>query len=123
MTGSGMAAEAAPERYRKDGERMSAQLVNALNHAVRREMLRLLNKPGAAMTATELSRWIRASPKSLPHHLQVLKAVNAVEIHCERTPVRGSKEKVYASLVSTHARACQILIDTKEEDISIRRGR
>ncbi len=99
---------------------MSATLIRALNHPVRREALRLLHRSGESKSAVQMSRSLRVSGEKLSYHLKVLAELGAVARAGERR-VRGVPEKFFASEVSDHERIIAILADTERDDDAIRR--
>lgn len=107
-----------PEAVELNGS-VTAALIRALGDPHRREILRLLHA-SECMSATQMSGRIRASRKSLGHHVRVLEDCGAVELAAERR-VRGATEKFYASAVPDNSRVGGILEDTNAEDEEVRR--
>lgn len=94
---------------------MSPILLRALDHATRREALRLLHRTGEAMSAAEVSRSIRDVSTYVSYHLQVLVDLGAVESVGERD-IEGVPEELFDSRVADHAQLTSILADTEGDD-------
>lgn len=98
---------------------MSPLLIQALNHPIRREALRLLHRSAEPMSAVQLSPFIRTVKTNVSYHLRVLADFDAVRQVDERY-VRGVPEKLFASEVSAHKQVLAILADTEASDSDVR---
>ncbi len=98
----------------KSGD-VSPVLIRALDHATRREALRLLHRSGEAMGAAEMSRNMRDAPTYVSYHLKILTDLGAVEPVGERE-VGGVTERLFDSKVADHAQLTSILADTERDD-------
>lgn len=104
----------------EEGQRLSPILVRALDHATRREALRLLHRSGEAMSPAEMSRRIRDVSTYVSYHLQVLVDLGAVESMGKRE-VAGVPEEIFGSKVADHAQLTSILADTEKDDEWLKR--
>src|SRR5215469_4742327 len=83
------------------GEKMSPALINALNHPIRRYILRTLGSdPSTPMSPREMGQPLRAVGLSaVSYHVRTL--CEQLVIKCVRTEqVRGSTQHFYLSLVA-----------------------
>jgi DNA-binding transcriptional ArsR family regulator len=93
---------------------MTPALIYALNHPVRRQILRLLGERGEA-SPSDLHKSISVGLSTLSFHAQVLNELGV--IHGTRTQqVRGAIEHFYASDVSGNELAEAILLGTETDD-------
>lgn len=93
---------------------MTPALIYALNHPVRRQILRLLREPGEA-SPSEMHQSIGVGLPALSFHAQVLNELGV--IHGTRTQqVRGTVEHFYASDVAGNELAEAILRETAVDD-------
>jgi DNA-binding transcriptional ArsR family regulator len=102
-------------KQKHDREReMTPALIYALNHPVRRQILRLLREPGEA-SPSEMHKSIGVGLSALSFHAQVLNELGV--IHGTRTQqVRGAVEHFYASDVAGNELAEAILRETAVDD-------
>ncbi len=91
------------------------ELLKALNHPLRRRILRALHDAAEARSPGELSRAFLLPVSHVSYHVRVLMEKNAVALTDVR-PVRGSTEHFYASVVAVNEMAVQLLDSTEEED-------
>jgi DNA-binding transcriptional ArsR family regulator len=73
----------------------AAQWVAALNHPLRRNILRILNETEIA-SATEISRRMELRLGNVAYHVKVLADLQVLEL-VRRRKVRGAFEKFYRS--------------------------
>lgn len=108
--------KASPKKQRHDREReMTPPLIHALNHPVRRQILRLLNEEGGEASPSEMSRAMSTGLSALSFHAQVLYELNITR--CTRTQqVRGAVEHFYASNVAGNELLEAILLKTEADD-------
>lgn len=107
----------ASPKPKHDREReMSPALIYALNHPVRRQILRLLGEPGDEASPSDMRESMSAIGLStLSFHAQVLGELGV--IHGTRTQqVRGAVEHFYASDVAGNDLVEAILIETEVDD-------
>ncbi len=83
----------AREKRKNDEERAQAAL-RALNHGLRRRILRLALDGRDVISPTEAARMLDAPLSSVSYHFRVLAESGAVEMVKER-PVRGSIKHFY----------------------------
>jgi DNA-binding transcriptional ArsR family regulator len=94
---------------------MSALLINALNHPLRRKILRGLHGAGEARSPAQLSKVVGRDVSSVSYHMKVLTDMGAVKKTGDR-PARGARETFFASKVAEHSQMIAILADTEEDD-------
>ena len=100
--------------------RITAALIRALNHPVRREALRLLHRvPDEGMSGSQMSRVMTESVQSDNNNLRVLRKAHAIAIS-HVLPVSNVKEHKYESLVSSSPTVITLLADTETEDAWVR---
>ena len=90
-------------------------LRRALNHPLRRRILRALHDGGEARSPVQLSTELRAPLSNLNYHVGVLRDAGAIVLSAKR-PVRGSTEHFYASTVTGNAAVAEFLESTTEGD-------
>lgn len=98
-----------------NGQRMSEPLIAALNHPLRRRLLRALHSAGDARSPIQLSKIIGANVSNVDYHVKVLESLGAVAKTGDRQ-VRGARENFFASKVSGHEQMVAILADTARDD-------
>ena len=103
-----------------DSRRMSATLIQALDHPSRREVLRHLHRLGKPQSANGLSKLIDAPGTTISYHLKVLLDLGVISLESEQQ-VRAVFEKLFASEVSEHETVVAILADTEQEDAQLRK--
>jgi DNA-binding transcriptional ArsR family regulator len=101
---------------------MSPALIHALNHPLRRQVLRLLSKQEAEPTPTGLTKLVSSSLNDLSYHVRVLDDLNVIQqTHIKR--IRGSTKHFYISTVADNSLVSQILASTDNDDGEIQRAR
>jgi DNA-binding transcriptional ArsR family regulator len=101
---------------------MSPALIQALDHPLRREVLRLLGEQGTESSPTELTKSISASLTDLSYHVRAL--ADLLVIGKSRTEeVRGYTKHFYVSKVVDNKLVSAILASTRDDDKKIRRSR
>jgi hypothetical protein len=99
-------------------QRMSALLIHALHHSVRRTLLRALHSSGEAHSPVQLSRMTGKDITNIDYHLKILVAMDAA-VKTDDRRVRGARENFFVSKVSDHKQMVAILADTEPEDESL----
>lgn len=94
---------------------MSGSLIRALNHPLRRRLLRALHRTEGARSATQLRTTVHSTVASVDYHLKVLAATEAAAKSGQRR-VRGAREIFFVSKVAEHQQMLAILADTERED-------
>ncbi len=94
---------------------MSALLIQALNHPVRRKILRVLNGSGDPCSPVKLSKTIGQDVSNIDYHVKILVSMGAAMKTGDRQ-VRGARENFFASTVSRHEQMVAILADTERDD-------
>lgn len=109
------------------GRPLSPALLHSLNHPIRRQILRILSRPGAVQSPSEMVRLFlgeRAKLEEgmlsgLSYHARVLCEQGIT--HCTRTSqVGGATQHFYASNVAGNGLVDTILAETEEDDGSLR---
>jgi DNA-binding transcriptional ArsR family regulator len=91
-------------------------VLKALNHPLRRRILRSLHDGGGPRSPIQLSRALRVPVSNVSYHVRVLRDRGVVALVSTR-PVRGSSEHFYASSLAGNAVAVQLLESTAAEDL------
>ena len=94
---------------------MTPALIYALNHPVRRQILRLLGKPGEEASPSDMRESIAVGLSALSFHAQVLNELG-VTYGTRTQQVRGAVEHFYASSVSGNELVEAILQGTEVDD-------
>jgi DNA-binding transcriptional ArsR family regulator len=102
----------------KGSGKRHSKLLEALNHPLRRRILRTLHEAGEARSPGELGRDFRLPVSNVSYHVKVLREKDAVAL-TDLRPARGSVEHFYVSLVAANEMAIQLLDSTEEEDASL----
>lgn len=102
------------------GIRVSAEVLKALNHEIRREALRLLHLRGGAASAVQLSQSIAVPTTTISYHLKVLDDAGIVALVDERR-FKGFSEKFFTSTVADNALIVSVLHESEDDDDPIRR--
>lgn len=97
------------------GQRMSALLIQALNHPLRRKLLRALHGSGDARSPVQLSKMTGEDLSSIDYHIKILVSMGAAVKTSDRR-VRGARENFFVSKVSDHEQMVAILADTERDD-------
>lgn len=95
---------------------ISATLIKALDHPLRRELLRKLSD-GEEWSPSALTKVVpsRFDLSTVTYHVKVLAKFDAVGFTRDR-PVRGFKEHFYVSYVADSEHVAAVLRTTEEED-------
>jgi predicted transcriptional regulator len=94
---------------------MSPALIHALDHSLRRQILRRFTKQNPEWSPAELARSLSAGLSHLSYHARVLSDLGAIgETRTEF--VRGATQHFYASKVTDSKLVRTILAKTKEDD-------
>jgi hypothetical protein len=94
---------------------MTPALIHGLNHPIRRQILRILSRQGAARSPNEMTRLMTPGLSNLSYHARSL--CKQMIVHCASTRrVRGSTEHFYASDVSDNKLVNTILSETEKDD-------
>jgi DNA-binding transcriptional ArsR family regulator len=96
-------------------QRMSALLIQALNHPLRRKLLRALHRCGDARSPVQLSKMTGEDISGIDHHIKILVSLGAAVKTGDRQ-VRGVRENFFLSRVFDHKQMVTILADTEHED-------
>lgn len=91
------------------------ELLKALNHPLRRRILRTLHEAEEAMSPIQLSRTLLVPVSNVSYHVRVLRDKGALSLRRTR-PVRGSSEHFYASTLARNPVAVHLLESTASED-------
>lgn len=110
--------EEAPKRQlpsQPGSGRISQELLRAVAHPLRRQILRTLHDVGEARSPAELREVYGLPVSHVSYHVKVLRECGAVALTDTR-PVRGALEHFYASTVAENESVIAILTSTAEED-------
>lgn len=90
-------------------------LIAALNHKLRRQTLRRLNRSASPLSPTNLSDEMEVPVGNVSYHMGVLRKCGAVSMVDER-PVRGAVEHFFVSEVADNPAVQAMLDETKAQD-------
>jgi DNA-binding transcriptional ArsR family regulator len=92
---------AAPRKAQPgDPQALNAGFVTALNHPLRRELLKIYLERDAPLSPKELSKLTGKKLPTISYHVRVLADMNTLEL-TEEEPVRGSVAHFYEPTVHT----------------------
>jgi DNA-binding transcriptional ArsR family regulator len=86
----------------------TAQLISALNHQCRREILRLLHESDEPQSPSRISKELKIPLSTVSYHVKVLKDLGAIQCVRKR-PARGAIENFYNSVVDENQRVVAML--------------
>lgn len=111
-----------PDREKANGDaphskdqRMSPLLIRALNHPLRRKLLRALHSSDDARSPVQLSKITGEDISGIDYHIKILVSLGAAVKTGDRQ-VRGARENFFLSKVSDHKQMVAILADTERDD-------
>jgi hypothetical protein len=96
-------------------QRMSPLLIQALNHPLRRKLLRALHSSDDARSPVQLSKLTGEDISSIDYHIKILVSLGAAVKTGDRQ-VRGARENFFLSKVFDHKQMVTILADTERDD-------
>ncbi len=99
----------------KQGRKMSAALVTALSHPLRRKVLRVMNGGAGPHSPGKLAKAFGVSVSDLSYHVRVLSDLKVVRLRSTQM-VRGAVQHLYVSNVVDNALVSLILAETKSDD-------
>jgi len=102
------------------GREMTPALISALDHPVRREILRLLSGQGTPVSPVEMTDSIDVGLSGLSYHARILSEQRVTRLSTTRQ-VRGSTQHFYASEVAENRMVIAILAHTEKYDSFLRR--
>lgn len=94
---------------------MSPALVQALDHPVRRQILRQFTKRRPEWSPVELAKLVHVGLGHLSYHVRVLSDLDVIG-GTRTEPIRGSNQHFYISKVTDSKLVRTILAKTKEDD-------
>jgi DNA-binding transcriptional ArsR family regulator len=103
-------------RRRKKGKRQ-ANLIRALDHELRRQILRLLEESEEAQSPIKISKLLKRPLTNVSYHVSVLRRLDAVT-ETAQGQVRGAMEHFYKSSLKDNAPIQALLEETREADES-----
>lgn len=110
-----MKAAPKPKPKHDRAREMTPALIYALNHPVRRKILRLLNEQGGEASPSDMRESISIGLSALSFHAQVLNELGVIR-GTRTQQVRGAIEHFYASNVAGNGLAETILLETEIDD-------
>lgn len=114
-SGPQLPMKAGPKPKHDRAREMTPAVIYALNHPVRRQILRLLHQPGKEASPSDMHKSIGVGLSVLSFHAQVLGELGVT--HGTRTQqVRGAIEHFYASDVAGNELVEAILLQTEVDD-------
>lgn len=100
---------------------MSPALIHALDHPIRRQVLRVLDKQGQSQSPVELTTLIAAPLSNLSYHTTVLSDLGVIR-QTRTEYIRGATKHFYASEVATNKHVVSILKETEGDDRKLHKG-
>lgn len=97
------------------GRDMSPALIHALNHPLRRQILRSFTKRKPEWSPVQLTKLLHLGLSHLSYHMKVLNDLGVIK-KTRTKQVRGSTQHFYASSVADSNLARMILVKTKDDD-------
>lgn len=88
----------------------TAQIISALNHPMRREILRALRERESA-SAVQVSRSLEADLSEVAYHFKVLAKLKTVKL-VGRRRVRGANESFYRSNLNNQTEWVDVVLET-----------
>ena len=101
------------ERRRKGNRQV--QLIRALDHELRRAILRTLNDSKEPMSPNGISKVLRRNLSNVSYHMSVLRQLGAVA-EVAQGPVRGALEHFYSPTIEGNTPILALLEETREVD-------
>jgi DNA-binding transcriptional ArsR family regulator len=117
--GRGKAVSAPKEKKHVRGREMTPALISALDHPVRREILRLLSGQDTPVSPVEMKDSIDVGLSALSYHARTLAEQRVTRLSTTRQ-VRGSTQHFYASEVAENRMVTAILAHTEKYDSFLR---
>jgi predicted transcriptional regulator len=109
-----MATKSTTKKRKKKGHD-DADLISALNHVLRRDILRLMHSTPAPRSPVDISDELDEPLAGVSYHVQILHRLGVITL--EKTEqVRGALKHYYASTVRNHAIAKSLLQSTRKSD-------
>lgn len=99
---------------RRQNER-AAQLIQALDHSLRRQILRAMHEAEGSISPVKLSELLRMPLGNVSYHVNILRKLDAVSRESERQ-VRGAMEHFYIPTIDDNAAIMALLDETREGD-------
>ncbi len=108
------------KRSRKSGTG-DAELISALNHVLRRDILRLMHSAQGARSPVDISDELKQPLAGVSYHVQILHRLGAIKL-VDTVQVRGALKHFYASTVKQHKIARSLLESTRKSDKALNRS-
>lgn len=96
-------------------EGMPAAVSRAVNHRLRRRILRRLHESAEPLSPARLARRLHDPPGAVSYHVKVLRGCEAVA-RVDRRGARGPVRQPYSSLVADDPEVTALLDRTREAD-------
>jgi DNA-binding transcriptional ArsR family regulator len=103
--------------FEEDSNVSSEDLIKALSHRARRQILRTLHRGDEPRSPVELAKDVGVGLSSLSYHMRVLADRGMVTLKRTR-PVRGSIEHFYTSAISENETVVLLLQSSEAEDVT-----
>lgn len=103
------------KRSKRKAANGDAELISALNHALRRDILRLMHASEDRRSPVGVSEELRQPLAGVSYHMQILHRLGAISL-VETEQVRGALKHYYASTIEDHKIARALLESTKKPD-------
>ena len=107
--------ERAERRRRRKKAKSQADLIRALDHELRRRILRLLEDSDVALSPVKMATQLDEPLSNVSYHVNILHALNAAAKVGE-TQVRGALEHFYVTIIKDNKPVQALLEETREAD-------
>lgn len=102
-------------KRRKKADERPAKLIRALDHGLRRRILRVMNEAGGPISPVKVGKLLNASLGNVSYHINLLRDLGAVELK-SLTQVRGAMEHFYIATTDDNKAIMALLEETREAD-------
>lgn len=103
------------KRSKREAGSGDADLIRALNHELRRDILRLLHVSKHARSPVGIAEQLQAPLASVSYHVQILHRCDVIAL-TETEQVRGALKHFYASKIKDNPIAKSLLKGTRKSD-------
>ncbi len=105
-------------RRKNPSKSARGDLTYALNHEVRRDILRFLHSSSGSCSSGDIAEQLNQTPGRIGYHLLVLRRRGAVAL-VDAEAVRNTVKHFYASKVESHTTVLDFLEKTRKSDLAL----
>lgn len=102
-------------KRRKKPDERPANLIKALDHGLRRRILRVMNEAGGPISPVKMGELLDASLGNISYHVNILHDLGAVELDSLQQ-VRGAMEHFYVAKTDDNKAIMALLEETRDAD-------